>query len=161
VANDMYHQRLVHAVRVLHDVKRLHRPFDMMTWYHRSIFFRVKACAAGWCAMDPWFQSQGLFLGTRDSNPWRYTLAYIPLKEHRLPEDPTHFYEHDAVKRFFGEDSQCLFYNPYHMHGSIERQRVAGFVTATVDTVLKEFEAYIDRTYPVPLVFEAAPHVSK
>jgi len=58
-------QRLLHARKVMEQVRDEQRPFNMATWFAPSDpeyahDCQTAACFGGWCARDPLFQAEGL-----------------------------------------------------------------------------------------------------
>lgn len=56
-------ERFQQAIRVMSDMtaERIENEFNMSTWGEKTACGTV-ACAAGWCAMDPWFNERGLMM---------------------------------------------------------------------------------------------------
>jgi hypothetical protein len=65
----MHKERMQNLVRVLREVEKTQRPFDIKNWFDINVYGKTQvdpldcntaACAVGWACRDKWMQDQGL-----------------------------------------------------------------------------------------------------
>lgn len=65
---EVFEERLRHAIRVMKEVRDQKKTLDLGVFAIKRDDCGTVCCVAGWCALDPWFNGQGLYVerfGTR------------------------------------------------------------------------------------------------
>ena len=142
-------ERLTQLIRVLEDVKKDKKPFDMYAWYrpllnvcdlddlvgNKKHSCGTASCAAGWAAQDSWFKKRGFTLG--DFLPGSDYFYEEGDKVVKMKGDGEAF---EACVTFFGTESVFASYNYRNCDNNEINKITPSMVIAKVKKLIKEIE---------------------